>query len=413
MIQRITLYQPQRLVFGRDCAQDCGPYLQRSGSRRAMIVTSPATRQLAAGVAETIVHAGLEVEIYDDVDKEPTIAMFRLALEAGRDLQPDAVVGVGGGSALDVAKLVAALVDASQSVEDCFGIDLLSGRRKLLACLPTTAGTGSEVSPNAILLDDPARLKKGVVSPYLVPDASFVDPMLTLSVPPAVTAATGLDALTHCIEAYTNRFANPLIDLYALEGIRLIASTLARTVADGLDIDAREQVALGSLYGGICLGPVNTAGVHALAYPLGGEFHIAHGISNAVLLPHVMNFNLTASLERFAEVAIALGAQAQSSSLETARRGIARVHEIARQCGVPMNLADLGVPRSAVPGMAKAAMQVQRLLKNNPRQMTAADAVEIYESAFEPPEGTSCVAESANANESAAVALPANYSERR
>jgi len=252
-----------------------------------------------------------------------------------------------------------------------------------------------------------------VVSPYLVPDASFVDPMLTLSVPPAVTAATGLDALTHCIEAYTNRFAHPMIDLYALAGIRLIAGNLARAAADGLRIEAREHLAVGSLYGGICLGPVNTAGVHALAYPLGGEFHIAHGISNAVLLPHVMNFNLPASPERFAEVAIALGAEEQSSALETARRGVARIHELARQCGVPMSLADLRVPRSAVPGMAEAAMQVQRLLKNNPRRLTAADAAAIYESAFEPHGRSSSVEETPNAIESAAVSLSAKDDGRR
>jgi alcohol dehydrogenase class IV len=334
-------------------------------------------------VAETICHERLEAEIYDGVDKEPSITMFRAALNAGRAMRPDAVVGIGGGSALDVAKLVAALLDANQSVEEFFGIDLLAGRSTFLACLPTTAGTGSEVSPNAILLDESAKLKKGVVSPQLVPDATFVDPVLTLSMPPAVTAATGIDALTHCIEACTNRFAHPVIDLYAFEGIRLIAGNLARAVAQADDMDARERVALGSLYGGTCLGPVNTAAVHALAYPLGGEFHVAHGLSNAVLLPHVMEFNLPADPESFAKVALALGAVPQGSPLETARRGVERIYEIARHCGVPMNLAELQVPRSAVPRMAEAAMQVQRLLKNNPRNLTAADAAGIYEKAFE------------------------------
>jgi alcohol dehydrogenase class IV len=204
--------------------------------------------------------------------------------------------------------------------------------------------------------------------------------------PPVVTAGTGLDALTHCIEAYTNRFSHPAIDLYALEGIRLIAANLPRAVADGRDLDAREKLALGSMYGGLCLGPVNTAAVHALAYPLGGEFHVAHGISNAVLLPYVMEFNLRACPERYADVALALGAEPRSDPAETARQGVQRVHDIARQCGVPMSLADLNVPRSAVPHMAEAAMRVQRLLKNNPRELTIADATWVYEQAFQPRE---------------------------
>src|SRR5262249_48336492 len=159
-----------------------------------------------------------------------------------------------------------------------------------LVCLPTTAGTGSEVSPNAILLDEADQLKKGVVSPYLVPDAAYVDPQLTRSVPPSVTAATGLDALTHCIEAYANKFAHPAVDLYALQGVGIIAQNLLRAVRNGGDMEARTELSLGSFYGGLCLGPVNTAAVHALAYPLGGQFHVAHGVSNAVLLPHVIRF---------------------------------------------------------------------------------------------------------------------------
>jgi alcohol dehydrogenase class IV len=384
MMRKIVLLQPQRLVFGRDCAGDCAPHLRRAGLKRAFLVTGPPTRRLAELLAETLRQAGLQAEIFDGVDREPTIAMFRVALDTARAAQPNVVIGIGGGSSLDVAKLVAALLDGKQTVEQSFGIDLLAGRSTFLACLPTTAGTGSEVSPNAILLDESEHLKKAVVSPHLVPDATFVDPVLTVSMPPAVTAGTGLDALTHCIEAYTNRFSHPAIDLYALEGIRLIAANLPRAVADGRDLDAREKLALGSMYGGLCLGPVNTAAVHALAYPLGGEFHVAHGISNAVLLPYVMEFNLRACPERYADVALALGAEPRSDAAETARQGVQRVHKIARQCGVPMNLADLKVPRSAVSRMAEAAMRVERLLKNNPRELTIADATRVYEQAFQP-----------------------------
>jgi alcohol dehydrogenase class IV len=292
-----------------------------------------------------------------------------------------------------VAKLVAALAQGRQGVEEVFGINLLQGRGLFLVCLPTTAGTGSEVSPNAILLDEADQLKKGAVSPYLVPDAAVVDPLLTLSVPPGVTAATGLDALTHCIEAYTNKFAHPAVDTYALEGMRLISANLLRAVRKGSDEEARANLALGSLYGGLCLGPVNTAGVHALSYPLGGQFHVAHGVSNAVLLPHVLRFNLTRAPERYARVARALGADGAdgleanrpgdpSAILAAAERGVEYLARLSEQCGVPQRLSQLGVPREAIPSLAKAAMKVTRLLKNNPRLITEQDAVRIYEGSY-------------------------------
>jgi len=382
MIAKIAITQPSRLVFGRNCSNDCAPYLRRSGVSRVFLVTSPPTQQLAETLAESLRQEGLKAEVYAGVDREPSVPLFTAALDAAKAARPDGVIGIGGGSALDVAKLVAALVTSDQSVRDLFGIDLLACRSTFLACLPTTAGTGSEVSPNAILLDE-GSLKQGVISPYLVPDATFVDPMLTVSMPPAVTAGTGLDALTHCIEAYTNRFSHPIIDIYALEGIRLIAANLPRAVANGTDLEARESVALGSMYGGLCLGPVNTAGVHALSYPLGGEFHVAHGVSNAVLLPHVMEFNLRACPERYAKVAAALGAEWREDPVDMAFGGVQRVHQIASQCGIPMNLADLNVPRSAIPHMADAAVNVKRLLKNNPREINVADATRIYEQAFQ------------------------------
>ena len=297
------------------------------------------------------------------------MAICEGVLKKARDEAVEAVLGIGGGSALDVAKLTAALARGGPPVREVFGINLLAGRELFLVCLPTTSGTGSEVSPNAILLDETDQMKKGVVSPHLVPDAAIVDPFLTLSVPPAVTAATGLDALTHCIEAYANKFAHPAVDHYALEGIRLISANLLRAVQNGGDAEARAALALGSLYGGLCLGPVNTAAVHALAYPLGGRFHVAHGVSNAVLLCEVLRFNLPHAAERYAKVAAALGAEGNGSPLSAAQRGVEHLARLTQLCGVPQRLSELGVPREAIPSMAKAAMQVTRLLKNNPRSV--------------------------------------------
>jgi alcohol dehydrogenase class IV len=197
-----------------------------------------------------------------------------------------------------------------------------------------------------------------------------------------VTAATGMDALTHCIEVYANRFAHPMIDLYALEGIRLIAANLPQAVENGDDVETRANMALGSLYGGLGLAPVNTAAVHALAYPLGGEFHVAHGVSNAVLLPHVLRFNLSAAPERYAQVALALGVEAGDSDLGTAQRGLDRLTELSRECGIPGGLSELGVPAEAIPRMAQSAMKVTRLLQNNLRELTVSDVEAIYRAAY-------------------------------
>jgi alcohol dehydrogenase class IV len=278
--------------------------------------------------------------------------------------------------------VVAALYDGQQSVRDVFGIGQVTSRALYLACLPTTAGTGSEVSPNAILYDEAEQLKKGIISPHLMPDAAYVDPAFTVTLPPSVTAATGLDALTHCIEVYANRFAHPIVDVYALQGMRLIAANVVRAVEHGQDLEARTNMALGSLYGGLGLAPVNTAAVHALAYPLGSEFHVAHGVSNAILLPHVLRFNLPAAPRRHAEIALALGVEPGGSDLETAERGLDRLFELYRQCGIPAGMSELGVPEEAIPRMAKAAMTVTRLLKNNLREMSAADAEAIYRAAY-------------------------------
>lgn len=369
-------------MIGTGCAPQCADWLAGRGTRRVLLVTSTPVWPALVSVMAALRRAGLDVVQSPPVDAEPTCAFFELVLAGARARKVDAVLGIGGGSALDVAKLAAGLLRASQPLVEVFGRDRLSGRDLPLVCLPTTAGTGSEVSPNAILLDESAQEKKAVVSPHLVPDAAFVDPVLTWSVPPAVTAATGMDALTHCLEAYANRQAHPAVDIYALEGLRLISAHLERAVRRGDDAEARAHLALGSLLGGLCLGPVNTAAVHALAYPLGGRFRVPHGVANAVLLPHVLRFNLPAAPQRYAVAAVALGAERAASDLETAARGVDRIVRLLSACGLPAGLGALGVPRDALPEMARAAMRVTRLLENNPRLLTEADALQIYEAAY-------------------------------
>ena len=381
-MKAITLLQPQKIVFGTGCIETFTEDYKKMGAQRLMVLTAPPILPLIEEPLASLKAAGVSIEIFQNILAEPTVNDFKAILQVARDFKADSVVGIGGGSVLDVTKLVAAFINSDQQVEDCFGTGLIKAKGLWFACLPTTAGTGSEVSPNAILLDERDHLKKGIVSPYLIADAAYVDPKLTWTVPAKVTADTGMDALTHCIEAYTNKFAHPSVDIYALQGIRLIAANLERAVKDGKDVEAREALAFGSLYGGMCLGPVNTAAVHALSYPLGGEFHIPHGLSNAILLPSVMKFNMPANVKRHAEVAIALGCEPGKNAQETAQRGVEFIYRLAEAVGIPQKLTDLGIPQTAVPGMAKAAMQVQRLLKNNPREVTEQDARDIYNSLY-------------------------------
>ncbi|ARN56730.1 iron-containing alcohol dehydrogenase [Sedimentisphaera salicampi] len=378
-IERIVqTAHPQTLVFGSGCASQLADMLSSRGCTGILLVTAKAIRPMVESIAASVKQAGISVLIDDSVNTEPTIDMFERLLEDVTD-HIDAVIGIGGGSVLDAAKLAAAVPGSGQQIDELFGTGKIRSRKKMLICLPTTAGTGSEVSPNAILLDEKADLKKGVISPYLVPDAVYVDPELTRSIPPEITAATGMDALSHCVEAYANLHAHQFVDTYAIRGIELIGKNIETAFSNGEDMDARSALSLGSMYGGYCLGPVNTAAVHALSYPLGGKFHIAHGAANAILLPEVMQFNLTAAPKRYAEIAVALGCPAQSSDMETGLLGIERVREICRRCKIPDSLSQYGIAKSDVPAMAKSAMSVTRLLKNNVRELTQEDAEKIYQ----------------------------------
>jgi alcohol dehydrogenase class IV len=378
----VVMLQPPRIVIGEEAAQQCVADLLQREHRRVLLVCSPSTRIFAEEIAAKLAEGGAQTEIDASTRAEPTVSSFEAVLAAARAFAPAAVLGLGGGSALDVAKLVAGMMEKRRRVSEVFGIGLLSRRSTYLACLPTTSGTGSEVSPNAILLDERAQLKKGVISGWLVPDAAYCDPRLTIGVPSAVTAATGVDALTHCIEAFANRFAHPAVDVYARAGMRMLSSHLAAAIREPADLAVRETMMIGSLYGGLCLGPVNTAGVHALSYPLGGRFHVPHGAANALLLPHVLAFNAPAAPERYAEVAEALGVRPTGDELETARRGVDCIRSLAEAAGIPMRLRDWKIPESAIPEMASAAMEVTRLLKNNLRAITREDATGIYRQAW-------------------------------
>ena len=288
----LNIIFPGKLVFANGCFENLASEVADLQPKFVFIATITPLLSIVEKLTDALHEKGISTLVDTSIVQEPTFTDFENLMQKVTPFNPDVVIGIGGGSVLDIAKLVAAQLGNEQTLKDYVGIGLLKGRKKKLICVPATSGTGSEASPNAILVDDIDNQKKGIISKFLVPDIVYVDPLLTISVPPSITAATGIDALTHCMEAYTNKFAQPFIDMFAYEGMKLIAEHIVIAVQDGSNEVAREKVAMGSLLGGFCLGPVNTAAVHALSYPLGSMYHLAHGLSNALLLPYVMEYNI-------------------------------------------------------------------------------------------------------------------------
>lgn len=378
-MRKISLLQPGKIFFGSGSFNDLGnDNIVVSSERILFLVASPLI-QLVSGLIETLKLSGKYIEAIEyEFIGEPSFCLFDHLLEKSKLFKPDCVVGIGGGSVLDCAKLLAAMSDSSQKVRDVTGINILKGRSISLICVPTTSGTGSEVSPNAILLDEETFEKKGIISPVLVPDACYIDPELTISLPAKLTAETGMDALCHCIEAYTNKFSHPAVDLYALKGIELIGRNLLQACRDGSDMESRSAMSMASMYGGLCLGPVNTSAVHALSYGLGGKYHISHGLANALLLPEVMFFNLPATLEKSVNIALALGVEPCATDEDTALAGIEEIKTLSAACGIPQHLSEIGISEGSIKELAGIALNVKRLLNNNPRELDFNDAVGIY-----------------------------------
>lgn len=380
-MKEIVILNPNRVVFGEGSMQRfVSDFVERGLKKMFLLSIAELNTTLAPFLQQLQAH-GVAVFVDESIVGEPTFEDFDKILLKAKKFDADSIVGIGGGSVLDVAKLVAAQLKNSQTLEEVKGNGNLKERQTYVACIPTTSGTGSEVSPNAIFVNNQGE-KVGVISPYLVPDAAYIDPVLTVLLPKKITAATGIDALTHCLEAYTNKFAHPFVDLYALEGVRIIAKYLKRACDDGTDLEARTQVALGSMYGGMCLGPVNTAAVHALSYPLGVEYHIPHGLSNALLLPYVMEYNIEADASKYERIAEVLGAEKKATSKETALEGVKIMKQLIVDCGLPLTLSEAGVKEESIPQLAEGAVKVQRLLKNNIREITVDDAIAIYKAAF-------------------------------
>ncbi|HAJ26840.1 MAG TPA: alcohol dehydrogenase [Syntrophus sp. (in: bacteria)] len=375
----------RKIVFGNGSFQQLPDHIRELQAKRPLIVLD---KQLAATgmkeqVTELLKKSGMECQIFDKVDPEPKISLAdegaKLALKAKCDI----IVGIGGGSAMDVAKAIAVLATNKGKAVDYLGLNKVPGPGLPKIMIPTTAGTGSEVTFTSVFVRPDLKKKEGMNSPFLYPDLALLDPLLTVSLPPGPTASTGIDALCHAIESYTSINASPMSELLSLEAVALIAENLRTAVHDGSNIAAREKMLLGSLYAGLGLANAGVTAVHSLSYPLGGKYGIPHGLANTVLLPHVMSFNISGAQEKFVDIAEAMGEMVDGLPLrEAAYLAVEAVNALVEDCGIQTNLEDLGISEDDFEEMAKIAMTVARPLANNPRQVTPEDAVAIYEDAF-------------------------------
>ncbi len=360
---------------------------QELGIKRPIIVTDPGI--IYHGLHEKAVAsfdaAFMEYCVFTKVQADPTDTIVLDAIAAAREGGADGVVGFGGGSSMDVAKLVAVLLNSDQQLDDIYGVGNIKGGRLPLIQVPTTAGTGSEVTTVSVITISDSE-KKGVVSPVLIPDVALLDPELTLGLPPQVTAATGIDAMVHAIEAYTSLLRkNPYSDMLAREALQLLSRNIETAVHQGHDLEARSAMLFGATLAGQAFANAPVAAVHALAYPLGSFYHIPHGLSNSLVLPHVMRFNLSEAASLYAEIAPCIiqdEALLKGSDRQVAENLVDYLVALIHRLDLPSTLKAVDVTEDSLPMLADAAMLQQRLLVNNPRTLSREDALQIYQQAY-------------------------------
>lgn len=356
-----------------ELARHAAPALK--GARRLLVVTDWGVMGLGLldGALEGLKADGFQVHVYDKVVADPPEAVIHEAVAEGRGFGAEAVIGFGGGSPMDTAKVVALLLGSDQPLADMYGMDRVTGPRLPLILIPTTAGTGSEVTSVAVITTG-ATSKRGIAAAPLYADMAVLDADLTLGLPRHITAATGIDAMVHAIEAYTGkRFKNPVSDALALAALKMLHAHLERACKDGSDREARAGMLLGAMLAGQAFSNSPVGGVHAMAYPLGGMFHVPHGLSNSVVLPPVLRFNASAAESLYAEIAGHIGLHASSAGL------IAEMERLADAVGIERRLSQLGISHNDIPAMAEDVAANDRLLPNNPRPMGYADIVAMYE----------------------------------
>ncbi len=375
----------RKIVFG------CGSLSGLVGQIRDMRARKPfiamdgnlAKLGMRDKIMELFDRESMKAVLYDRVLPEPPLEQADEGAKLALKGKCDIVIGIGGGSAMDVAKAIAVVAAHNAEAKDFLGLNKVPAPGLPTIMIPTTAGTGSEVTFTAVFVRQDLRKKEGMNSVFMYPDLALLDPELTLSLPPQPTAASGMDALCHAIESYTSVIASPASEMFSLEAIRLISENLRTCVHNGKDLEAREAQMLGSLYAGIGLANAGVGAAHSLSYPLGGKYGISHGVANTLMLPRIMEFNLPGALEKFAVVAEMMGENTEGlSDRDAAMLAVEAVDVLIEDCDIATSLEELGIPEEDFPEMAKVAMTVARPLENNPRKVTLEDAIAIYRTAL-------------------------------
>ena len=375
----------KKIVFG------CGSFSGLVGQVRDMRAKRPflamdgnlAALGMRDRVLDLFEREGMKPVLYDRVQPEPPLEQADEGAGLALKGKCDIVIGIGGGSAMDVAKAVAVVAAHGAQAKDFLGLNRVPGPGIPTIMVPTTAGTGSEVTFTAVFVRHDLQKKEGMNSVFMYPDLALLDPEVTLSLPPQPTAASGMDALCHAIESYTSVIASPASEMFSLEAVRLIAENLRTCVHNGKDLEAREGQLLGSLYAGIGLANAGVGAAHSLSYPLGGKYGISHGVANTLMLPRIMEYNLPGALEKFAVVAEVMGENTEGLSVrDAAMLAVEAVDVLIEDCGIATGLEELGIPEEDFPEMARVAMTVTRPLENNPRKVTLDDAIAIYRTAL-------------------------------
>ncbi|MBU4276883.1 MAG: iron-containing alcohol dehydrogenase [Proteobacteria bacterium] len=391
---KTTFYEPDKLstflaskktLLAKGAIAQAGPEAKKLGAKKVLVVTDAGVMKagLAEVVRDSLSAAGLEVGVFDGILPEPPARVIDQCADEFRRGGYDLCLGLGGGSSLDSAKIVSNLAANPGSVLDYVGMDMLPKKGTPLILVPTTAGTGSEATRVMVLTDESDNTKKVVFSDYLLPDVSILDPELTLTVPPSVTADTGMDALVHAIETYVSVNATPYSEILSLQAIAMIARHLPQAYAKGGNLLARYNMLLAANLSGSAFASGGLGAVHGLAYVLGTEYHMAHGRSNAILLPHVMAFNLSGNLEKFANIAEAMGEDTTGlSPYEAAALSVEAVYSLMEAVNLSAQLGDYGVSRDDLPKLVQGGMAQARLFVPNPRDLTEADVEKIYSNAF-------------------------------
>lgn len=384
-MEQYSFQTARSIIAGCGSMERIVEHLQKLGSLESVLLVSQPFLQSNGTLDEVtglLKSGGIAVQWNTDVQPEPTIAQLEELYSDIAEIPCDAIIGIGGGSVLDVVKLLSVMKTNKLSVREMLGTDLIPNPGIPTVLIPTTSGTGSEVTPNAIVTLPEEELKIGVVSRHLLPGLVILDPLLTLGLPPDITASTGMDAYTHALESFISNKANRFSDMYALEAIRNISASILQAYHHGDDRKAREDMLIGSMYGGMALTCAGTAAVHALAYPIGGKFHVPHGVANSMLLPHVMEFNLDAIVDRLAIVAEAMGLPTGVGKEHQAEQVIEQIRVWTKEMKIPQDLTLFGAARKDIPELSLAASQVTRLMNNNPKKMTLDEIGAVYGKLF-------------------------------